>query len=397
MAMTTGGEGWYLTDEEWMMRNNLREYVQASVAPRFRENATEETADKLYHDVMRELGEMGILRAFVKPELGGDGMRFTAHLIAIEEVTRGNGALGIHVLENPLLGSQMAAACPKAWEEKGEGILDGTIVFAAGMTDPAGNGNMAGWPPIAHENEDGTWTLNGEKAFCSGGTFADYITVGGMSDDGRLCKFAMDPNNTPGLTVRHDPEVGNSPTYAHLFMDNVVIQPGYGGPSPIAPDKDAAAAGAVSYKAFAVGCGALSLGTASAAWDEAVEYLSQRESWGKKVIEYGAIQAKLVDLMTQIESCRSLLYTAARMIETMNVNATAWADMAKIACSNMATDVTEKCVEFYGNLGINPDNSIIHHHLDSIGFSIGVGTPDLHYASAAEGLGLPKSDDLNRF
>ncbi len=396
MAITTGGEGWYLTDEEWMIRNNLREYVKENVAPRFRENATEETADKLYHDVMRDLGEQGYLRLCVNPKLGGDGMRLTTLLICVEEVTRGNGALGVHMLENPLLGSQMAAACPKAWEEYGEGILDGTVVFASGMTAPEGNGNMPGWAPIAHENEDGTWTLNGEKAFCSGGTFADYITVGGMSDDGRMCKFAMDPNNTPGLTVRHDPEVGNSPTYAHLFMDNVIIQPGYGGPTPIAPDKETAAAGAIGYKAFAVGCAALSLGAASAAWDEAFEYLNQRISFGKKVAEYGAIQAKMVDLRCQIEAARSLTYTAARMIETMNVNAPAWADMAKIVASNMATNVTEKCIEFFGNLGINPDNSIIHHHLDSIGFAIGVGTPDLHVAGAAEGLGFPKSDDLNR-
>lgn len=396
MAMTTGGEGWYLTDEEWMLKENLRELVEAEVAPRFRENATEESADPFYRDVMKKLGDAGYLRMCVDPKLGGDGMRLTTLLVAVEEVTRGNGALGIHMLENPLLGSQMAAACPKAWEEKGEGILDGTIIFASGMTAPEGNGNMVAWAPIAHENEDGTWILNGEKAFCSGGTFADYITLGGMSDDGRMCKFAMDPRNTPGLILRHDPEIGNSPTYAHLFMNDVVIEPGYGGPTPIAPDKETAEAGAIGYKAFAVGCGALSLGAASAAWDEAVAYLSQRDSFGKKVIEYGAVQAKLVDMKIRIESSRSLLYTAAHMIETMNVNAPAWADMAKIACSNMATDVTEKCVEMFGNLGINPDNSIMHHHLDSIGFSIGVGTPDLHMPCAAAGLGFPNSDDLAR-
>lgn len=396
MAMTTGGEGWYLTDEEWMIRENLREFVKAEVAPRFRENATEESADPFYRDVMKKLGEMGYLRMCVSPQLGGDGMRLTALLIAVEEVTRGNGALGIHMLENPLLGAQMAMACPKAWEEKGEGILDGSIIFASGMTAPEGNGNMPGWAPIAHENEDGTWTLDGEKAFCSGGTFADYITLGGLSDDGRMCKFAMDPRNTPGLTVRHDPEVGNSPTYAHLFMDNVVIQPGYGGPTPIAPNKEAAAAGAIGYKAFAVGCAALSLGAASAAWDEAVEYVKQRESFGKKVIEYGAVQSKLVHMKTQIEATRSMMYAAARMIETMNVNAPAYADMVKILASNMACDVTTKCIELFGNLGINPDNSIIHHHLDSLGFMIGVGTPDLHVPCAAENLGFPKSDDLSR-
>ncbi|MCD8316231.1 MAG: acyl-CoA/acyl-ACP dehydrogenase [Eggerthellaceae bacterium] len=395
MAITTGGEGWYLTDEEWLIRNNLREFVEKEVAPRFRENATSETADPFYYEIMKKLGEQGYLRMCVAPELGGDGQRLTTLLIAVEEVTRGNGALGIHMLENPVLGSQVAAAAPLAWKEKGEGILDGSIIFAAGQTDPAGNGNVPGWKPIAHKNEDGSYTLNGEKAFSSGGTFANYLGIIGLDDEGHNCMFAMEPD-TPGLTIQADPEVGNSPTYAHIFMNDVHIEPGYGGPTPFAHGEEAAQASAIAFKAFAVGCGALSLGAASAAWDETVNYLSQRESFGKKVIEYGAIQAKLVDLKIQIESCRSLLYTAAHMIETTNVNAPAWADMAKIACSNMATYVTVQCVDMFGNLGINPDNFIIHHHLDSIGFSIGVGTPDLHVPSAAEELGFPPSDDPAR-
>ncbi len=393
MDVTTGGEGWYLTYEEWMMKENLREFVESEVAPRFRENATEETADPFYHEIMKKLGDMGYLRAFAPKEMGGDGMRLTAHLVAVEEATRGCGAIGIHVLENPFFGSQMGVTLPAVWKEKGEGILDGSIIICGSATAPEGNGNVLATKPIAHQNEDGSWTLNGEKAFSSGGTFADFVYIMGPTDDGRMCGFGMEPD-TPGLTIRHDPEVGNSPTYAHFIMDDLHVEPDHGGPNPyMGPAEVQPYADLIGMGSFGIlGC-ALCLGAASAAWDEAVEYTSQRESFGKKVIEFGAIQAKLIDMKARMEACRSLAYTAARMAETNNKNAGAWANMAQILCSNMATDVTERCVEMFGNLGINPDNSIMHHHLDSLGFAIGCSTPDLCYAPASAGLGFPAADD----
>ena len=251
------------------------------------------------------------------------------------------------------------------------------------------------WPVMGVRDGDG-WVVNGEKAFCSGGTFADALTVTGLTADGRLGKWFFTPD-TPGVTIHHNPEIGNGPEYASLTFDNMHVEPGWGGISAVnTTDPDSAAHAAIGYKAFAVGCAALSLGCMTAAWDEAVEYLRNRDSLGKKVLEYGAIQAKLVDMKARIEASRSLTYTAAHMIETYHKDAPAWADMAKIVASNTASDVTEKCVEMFGCLGVNPDSGIMRHHLDAIAYSIGVGTPDLHYPCAAEGLGFPTSDDLNR-
>lgn len=400
MAMIkTAGEGWYLTEEEWLLKQNIRDLVEKEISPRFKENYTEETADPFYKEAMKALGDAGFLRIGVSEKLGGLGMRFTSLLILTEEVSRGNGALAIHAMENQLLGAQMAGACPKAWELYGEKILDGDFIFGSSITAPEGNGNMAAWPIFGKQQEDGSWILNGEKAFGSGLTFADYMTVGGLGQmaDGsvKVCKWAMGPD-TPGLTINHNPEVGNSPTYASLVLKDVHIPVGFGGPSLAPNGPDEAQAGAIGYKAFACACGALALGAMSAAYDETVEYLKNRVSMGKKVIEYGAIQAKLVHMKMEMESARSLLYTAARMIETLHKDAPAWADMAKIKCCDTARMVTDECVQMFGCVGINPDTGIIRHHLDAIGFGIGVGTSDLHIPCAAEGLGFPKSDDLSR-
>lgn len=400
MVIKTGGEGWYLTEEEWLLKQNLREFVEKEISPRFKENYTEETADKMYKEVMKKLGDEGYLRAAVSEKLGGLGMRLTTLLIITEEVARGNGALAIHAMENQLLGSTMGVACPKAWEEYGEGILNGDYIYGSSITQPEGNGNMAAWRPIG-KRVNGEWILNGEKAFGSGLTFADVFTITGLGqlEDGsvKMCKWTFKASdNTPGLTIHHNPELGCSPTYASVTMKDVHVKEGFGGFSPAPNSPEDAQAGAIGYKAFAICCGALALGTMSAAWDKTVEFLKNRESFGKKVIQYGAIQAKLVDMKTKMEAARSLLYTAAHMTEVMHKDAPAWADMAKIFCCDTARWVTDECIQMHGCVGINPDSGIARHHLDAICFGIGVGTSDLHVPCAADGLGFPNSDDLNR-
>ena len=211
-----------------------------------------------------------------------------------------------------------------------------------------------------------------------------------------MCKSFSKEDEHPGLTIHHNPELGCSPMYASVTMKDVYVPAEYGGYSPAPGSAEDAQAGAIGYKAFAVCCAALAMGTMSAAWDKTVEYLKNRESWGKKVIEYGAIQAKLVDMKTRMEAARSIMYTAARMIETLHKDAPAWADMAKIFCCDTARQITDECIQMHGAVGINPDSGISRHHLDSICFGIGVGTSDLHIPCAAEELGFPKSDDLNR-
>ena len=401
-TIATAGEGWYLSEEEWLLKQNLRELVEAEISPRFKENYDEKTADAFYKEAMKKLGEAGYLRVGISEKLGGLGMRLTALLIVTEEVTRGNGALGIHAMENQILGSTMAVATPKAWERWGEGIMDGTYIYGASCTQPEGNGNMVAWKPMGVEKEDGSWILNGEKAFGSGLTFTDVFTITGLgvTKEGqvKMCKWSFGAEDeNPGLIIHHNPELGCSPTYASVTLNDVYVAPGYGGYSPTPGSPEDVKAGAIGYKAFAVCDAALALGTMSAAWDKTVEYLKNRESCGRKVIEFGAIQAKLVDMKAKMEAARSLTYTAARMIETMHKDAPAWADLAKIFTCDTARWITDECIQMHGAVGINPDSGVARHHLDAMCFGIGVGTSDLHIPSAGEGLGFPASDDPGRF
>ena len=115
MRIATGGEGWGLSEEEWLLKQNVRELVESEITPYFKDCYEEKTSDPFYRQAMKKLGDAGFLRVGVPESLGGLGMGLNSVLIVTEEVTRGNGAIGIHAMENMLCGTQLAIFCPQAW------------------------------------------------------------------------------------------------------------------------------------------------------------------------------------------------------------------------------------------------------------------------------------------
>lgn len=389
--MTNSGEGWYLSEEEWLLKQNVRELVEKEIAPRFKENKSEETADKFYKEAMKKLGEAGFLRAWGPEKLGCYGMRPTVLGIIAEEVARGNGAIAIHALENPLVGIRMASASPAAWEKHGEDILNGAFILAGATCAPEGQVNYAEQADIAtFDEETQEWVLNGEKAFCSGGTFCDYLRIAGLYK-GELYQWSMYPNH-PGLTIHHNPEVGCSPTSASVTMKNVRIPKEFGGPTGQVKDRVALPGSAMSCL-FHTCVGCMAIGSAEAALDKTIEYLKHRTSNFKPIASLGQIQYKLVDMKAKLEAARCLTYTALHMIETNYKDAVLYSHLAKTFTCDTARWITAECVQMHGNVGANPDSGVAQHMMDAVVYGIGTGTSDMHINSAAHEMGLPESDN----
>jgi butyryl-CoA dehydrogenase len=297
-----------------------------------------------------------------------------------------------------MLGAGMALSLPKAWGMWGEGILDGSILFAGSMCSPEGQVNYAEQADIVtFDEKTQEWVLNGEKAFCSGGTAADKIAIYGLMN-GDMHIFALDPWNTPGLTTHHNPEFGNAPAFASYTMNNVRVPKDMG--SLIGKD----ALGAVINrktvenlapmgKAFALGCGALALGAASAAFDKTLEYLTHRTYNFKPIASLPNCQYKLAVMGSRLAAARALLYEAASLIEHNHKDSIMVASFAKPFVCDTARYIADECVQMHGCVGINPESGVSRHLTDTVGFSIGVGTSDLHYMNAAKAMGLPCDED----
>ncbi len=267
----TGGEGFGYTEEEWLFRQNLRKFCEEKIDPRFRENFDEEQSKIFYHEAMEQLGEQGFLRVWVPEQFGGFGQRLTYEMILTEEVSRACGGLAINAMENGILGANMARASKAAWEKYGEDILSGKKILAAAMCSPEGQCNYPEQADLGRLEGD-EWVLNGEKAYSSGGTLADVLMVAGMVN-GTQYRWIMEPG-TPGLTVTSNPEMGTTPTYATLTLNNVRIPKGMAGPSNLVFNNKPNVS--LPSRAFPLMVCALSMGSMGAAFDKTVEYLKHR-------------------------------------------------------------------------------------------------------------------------
>lgn len=388
--LTHNGEGYWFTEEQWLLKQNLRELVDAEIAPRFAENFNEETATKLYYDSMAKLGEAGYLRTFVPEELGGFGMGFVGLGIVAEEVARGNGAVAIHALQNQALGLLLAND-PEKWED----VLNGKIIIGFSGCAPEGQINTPEQAEIAtFDEKTNEWVLNGEKAFCSGGTFCNYLVIYGMYGGDQYIWPVGDPKDIPGLTTHSHPEIGCSPTSASFTLKNVRVPAERGIRQYTCKDGYPVYRETPTSEAFPLGVACMAIGSAEAALEKTINYLSNRTTNFKPIASLGQIQAKLVAMKERLEAARCLTYTGLHMVDTNYKDGVLYAHLAKSFTCDTARWITSECVQLFGNVGANPHSGIAQHMLDAVVYAIGTGTSDMHVNGAAMAMGLPKSDNI---
>lgn len=387
--IATEGEGLGYTEEEWLYRKNLRKFCEEEMDPRFRETFTAEASHDFYKEFMKKLGEQGNFKMMIPEALGGYGQRTTYLYILVEEVARANGGLGVHCLENPIFGMQMAMEIPAAFAEWGEGILSGDLIIACAENSPEGSMNFSEIGGCFAKLEGDEWVINGNKVFSSGATFSDVILVAGLID-GDQYRFAMDAKNTPGLKITPNPQMGVTPEYGTVELTNVRIPKEFGVRTGGVVDHKFQAA--IPAKAFPLGVGFLALGSMGAAFDKTVEYLKNRTSDFKPLASLGSIQYKLASMKGRIEASRALLITATRMIETNHKDTFIYAPMAKQFACDTAREITSDCVQLWGCVGYNPETGIERYCRDAVGFGIGCCTSEMHLASVAKYMGLPGAE-----
>ena len=385
----TGGAGYGYTDEEWMLKQTLREYCETEWKPRWQELYKPETQYAAYHEFLAKLGEMDVLRLFVPKELGGLDMRMTTMMVAIEEVARVCGGVSIHVMEQQQYAKSMSRIAPAAFEKWGAGVLDGTILLAGSSCSPEGQANYSEIAPIGKYDEAaGEWVLNGAKAYSSGGAICDLVRIMGFDDEKTMYHWYMDPNDTPGLKRGAFEELGCSPS-ASWSMDNVRVPKEMGGICPVFVKGEMAPEG---FDAFSMAVSAMSLGCMAAALDETIEYLKVRTKNFKPIATIPSIQYKLAELKARVEACRSFVIKATDLIEHNHTDAVLYSRIVKGYVCDQARYVCEECIQMWGAVGYDNNTGISRHLWDSIGFGIGCSTTDLQYRQAAYDMDLPEAE-----
>jgi short/branched chain acyl-CoA dehydrogenase len=372
-----------LTEEQQAVRTLVRDFALGEVKP----VAEELDRTKAFpYEIVRKLGELGLMGMPFPEELGGGGADNLSYAIAIEELARVDSSVGITVAAHTSLGTWPLYAFGSE-EQKAEWmplLCSGERLGAFGLTEPEA-GSDAGNVRTRAVLKGGEWTINGAKQFItnSGTDISGFVMITARTGEEEISNLLV-PNGTPGYEIGAPyRKMGwnASDTRPLSFEDCRVPEASLVGPR------------GMGFKQFLqtldggrIGVAAMGVGLAQGALDEALAYAKERVAFGRPIASYQAIQAKLADISTEIEAARLLTYKAAALKDAGR-NFTLTAAQAKLKTGRLAVRAAEEAVQIHGGYGYIEEYPVCRFYRDAKILTIGEGTDEVQQMVIARALG----------
>jgi alkylation response protein AidB-like acyl-CoA dehydrogenase len=374
-ADTVPNHSFVLTDEQEQLRKEIRDFAAREIAPNV---MRWDEASEFPLEVVKKLGEMGLMGAIFPVELGGSGLGYVDYALAVEELSAVDGSIGIIVAShNSLCTNHIFVAGNDEQRRKYIPLLaSGKWLGAWGLTEP-GSGSDAGSARTTAVRRGNNWVLNGNKTFITNGHYADISVIIAVTDKGQgtrgLSAFVVE-KGTPGFRVgKKENKLGlrASDTSELIFEDceipaeNLLGEEGQG----FIDSMRILDGGRISIAA-------LSLGIGRGAYDAARKYVKQRHQFGKAISEFQGIQWKLADMATGLDAARLLTLRAAVMKDA-GQKTTLESSMAKLMASEVAVKVCDEAVQLHGGYGFIKDYPVEKFYRDVKLCTIGEGTSEI--------------------
>jgi alkylation response protein AidB-like acyl-CoA dehydrogenase len=217
-----------LNEEQEALRQAVREFAKTEIAPHVSEW---DEAGTFPHDVVKQMGEMGLMGVLFPEELGGAGMGYVEYVTAIEELSRVDGSVGIIVASHNSLCTNhiMLAGNDEQRKKYVTRLASGEWLGAWGLTEPGSGSDAGGMGTTAVRREDGSWVLNGGKIFITNGSYANCALVLAVTDRakgtrGGISGFVIE-RGTPGFrSGKKENKLGlRASDTAELIFDECVV------------------------------------------------------------------------------------------------------------------------------------------------------------------------------
>ncbi len=373
--MTTHTHSFALTEEQEQLRKEIRDFAAREIAPNV---MRWDEASEFPLDVVKKLGEMGLMGVIFPVELGGSGLGYVDYALAVEELSAVDGSIGIIVAShNSLCSNHIYVAGNEEQKRKYIPLLaSGKWLGAWGLTEP-GSGSDAGSARTSAVLKGDRWVLNGNKTFITNGHYADVSVIIAVTDKSKgtrgLSAFVVE-KGTPGFRPgKKENKLGlrASDTSELIFEDceipaeNLLGKEGEG----FIDSMRILDGGRISIAA-------LSLGIGRGAFDAARSYSQQRHQFGKAISEFQGIQWKIADMATQLDAARLLTLRAAVMKDA-GQKTTLESSMAKLMASEVAVRVCDEAVQLHGGYGFIKDYPVEKFYRDVKLCTIGEGTSEI--------------------
>ena len=344
---------YFLTEEQQMIVDICRQIVEERIIPVRAELDINSTFPS---EIIDEIGKSDLFRLFIPEEYGGMGTGIFEVCLATEELSRGDlsvattyAASGLGFIPILVMGNE---------DQKKKYLPDlasGAKLAAFGLTEPEA-GSDAGSIRTRAVKDGDAYILNGTKQWITNGGEADVYTIFASTNPARgargVSTFVVE-KGTPGFEFgKKEDKLGirASATRELIFTDckiparNILGSEGKGF--------------LIAMRTFdqsRPAVGAQAVGVAQAALEEAVNYSKVRQQFGQPISSFQAVQHMLADMATQVEAARSLVYHAARVIDSGEKNISRLSAMSKLYASDIAMQVTIDALQILGGYGYMKD------------------------------------------
>jgi butyryl-CoA dehydrogenase len=364
-----------LTDEQQLIRDAVREFAEAEVAP----IAAEIDRDHRFpHEILPRLAEMNLMGMPFPEKLGGAGADYLSYIIAVEELSRACASTGIILSAHTSLAtSPIYKFGTQAQQERYlPDMASGRRLGAFALTEPGAGTDAAAGTATATPHADG-YALNGSKMFITNAPYADVYIVFAKTDPERgargMSAFIVE-KDTPGFSVgeaEHKLGIRGSSTPPVYFTDCRIPREAL-----LGEEGEGFKIAMQTLDGGRIGVSAQALGIAQAALDAAIAYAKERVQFGKPIASLQAIQWMIADMATEVDAARLLVYRAASCVDDGRPYSTEGA-MAKLFASETATRVAGKAIQIHGGYGYTESYPVERNYRDAKITEIYEGTSEV--------------------
>ena len=359
--------------EQRQVRETFARFCDQRIAP---QAAALDEAHAFPRELFGELAALGLFGMRYPEEVGGSGMQLSEFCIALEEIARGSMSLAGCAAMQSLMGSKFLHLLGNAdiLERLFKPALRGEKIGAICMTEPDAGSDLGGIATRARKVEGG-YVLDGQKTWVTAAPVADFFTVFARTGvEGKLTIFLVE-RSFAGLKLGRPIEkmgVWALPT-SELAFDACFVPDGH---RLSKEEGDGEGHLRKTLAEIRIITGAMAVGLARAALDEAVRYAGERRQFGKPINRYQAIQMKLAEMATGLEAATQIVYRAAWLRDAGKPHHKE-AAMAKLFASETAASIADQAARVFASYGYAMEYPV-QRYLRDVRFTlIGGGTSEI--------------------